>query len=175
VMLCICALALARYPRGVAAGLCALMLAVQVVDGEDGRRALHKRMDLPPWSSPLRSPAWHDFGARYRKVLLVQPRNVAPHWMALGRFAAAHGMAINTGYLARTDAREEAAYGARMQDVVERNAFDKDALYVFEGDALWQKAIAQRRDGDAIGVVDGIRVLAPGMGSCKACASISTR
>ena len=53
--------------------------------------------------------------------------------------------------------------------------YDKDALYVFEGDALWQKAIAQRRDGDAIGVVDGIRVLAPGMGSCKACASISTR
>ncbi|HVR50446.1 MAG TPA: hypothetical protein VMS38_11965, partial [Pseudorhodoferax sp.] len=140
-------------------------------DAENGRRALRQRMDLPPWSSPLRSAAWEDFGRHYRQVLLVEPRNVAPHWRELGRFAVDHGMAINTAYLARTDPDKEAAYAARMREVVERNAYDPEALYVFESDALWQQALAQRRETDVAGVVDGIRVLAPGLRNCSDCSA----
>lgn len=169
VMLFICATALTRYPRRVAAVLCVLLLLVQAFDAENGRRALRQRMDLPTWSSPLRSPAWEDFGRHYRQVLLVEPRNVAPHWRELGRFAVDHGMAVNTAYLARTNADTEAAYAARMREVVERNAYDPQALYVFESDALWQQALAQRRETDVAGVVDGIRVLAPGLRNCSDC------
>lgn len=177
VMLCICVAALTRYPRRVAASLCVLLLLAQALDMENGRRALRQRMDPPPWSSPLRSPAWEDFGRHYRQVLFVEPRNVAPHWRELGLFAVDHGMAINAAYLARTDADVEAAYAARMRAVVERNAYDSGALYVFESDALWNQALAQRREGDIAGVVDGIRVLAPGLGNCgecKAAAAIGT-
>jgi hypothetical protein len=169
IMLFICASALARCPRRVATALCALLLVAQVLDTEIGRRVLRQRMDLSPWYSPLQSAAWDDFGRRYRRVLLVEPRNVAPHWQVLGRFAVDHGMAINTAYLARSDGNREAAYAARMRAVVERNAYEPDALYVFENDALWHQALAQRREADVVGVVDGIRVLAPGLRSCTDC------
>src|SRR3546814_11040403 len=86
----------------VAATVCIVALVFQMVDSNAaGKRFRARLARAPQWSSPLRSAVWNDVASRYRNIIVVLPHNASPDWVPLSRFAADHGMAINTGYFAR--------------------------------------------------------------------------
>lgn len=157
-------------PRAaLAVGLAALL--VQALDSRPGLERLYSRLHPAAASTvPLRSPMWRDLGAHYRRLIVVLPRNAPPSWQVLARFAADHGMAINSGYFARTDPRRTAQARAALAAAIVDNRLDREALYVFQDDRLWRLASVQARPGDVVATLDDFRILAPGYRDCVVCA-----
>ena len=161
----------ARVRRSAALALCSVMCLVQVADTVDAWKAFALQFTHPPtWVSPMVSPAWREIATRYRKILLVLPQNAPEDWIPLCQFAAEHHMAINTGYFARVDLAKQAVASARLSEAIITNRLERDALYVFQDEGLWETAQRQASPSDFAGTLDGFRVVAPGLRDCGACA-----
>jgi len=164
--------------RSTANTFCAIMLLFQVIDSTAVWRTFrNKFVYSPAWSSPMRSLIWSDLAHRYRKIILVLPRNQPTNWMPLSQFAAMHRMAINSGYFGRVNPEKEQAAKDRIETSILNNELSPDSLYVFENDALWELASSQISASDIAGVLDGFRILAPNLRDCRNCnaASIAKR
>jgi hypothetical protein len=156
-------------PR-LAMAACATVLAVQVADSSKALGRFSSRfLDPPAWSSPLKSPLWTEIAGQYKRILYVLPRNAPDTFLPWAVFAADHGMAVNFGYFARVNAEKLTAARNDLETAVLRNALERESLYVFESEALWRMASAQRRPSDVVGVVDGFRIIAPNLKECTAC------
>lgn len=159
------------FRRRVAIGACVIALTVQVVDGARALNGYHDRLArAPAWVSPLKSPLWTEIATRYRRVIYVLPRNAFDAFLPWAAFAADHGMAINFGYFARIDAEKLTAARNDLERAILANQLQRDNLYVFESQALWNMASAQKRPADVVGVLDGFRIIAPNLSECTACA-----
>ena len=149
---------------------CAAMFVVQTVDMSKAWPNLREVLSRAPApGSLLESPVWKDLGAHYKKIIYVLPTNSAPQWRPLTELAAAHQMAINIGYFARVNPDIEKAAREALIASVSANEFQKDALYVFENDFLWTLAANRLAPSNVAGVLDGYRILAPGLNDCKTC------
>ena len=158
-------------PRAAAIGTCAALLALQVADSWRALAQYHARLaSAPAWVSPLRSPLWDQIGARSERVILVLPRNAIDAYLPWAAFAAEHRLAINFGYFARVDAEKLTAARNAVEQEILAGRLQRGSLYVFESDPLWNLASAQRRPADLAGVLDGFRIMAPGLGDCEGCA-----
>lgn len=159
-----------RIPARAAVTICAVALVFQVVDSHAAGKRLRKRLaHAPEWSSPLHAAVWDDIASQYRNIIVVLPHNTSPGWVPLSRFAADHGLAINTGYFARIDAGIEQETGTRIADSIMSNRLDRDSLYVFQDDELWKIALSQLQPSDVAGTVDGFRIVAPRLSNCVDC------
>ncbi len=159
-----------KIERRFAIELCAILLAVQLVDssviiGEFRARLLH----APVWQSPMHSPLWADLAHHYRKIIQVLPDNKPKDWLPLSEFAATHRMAINDGYFARVNQKRLNQARESLAQSIRANALDSDSLYIFDDDQLWVTASGNLGSADAAGVLDGFRVLAPGLLACTTC------
>jgi hypothetical protein len=150
-----------RFTPRAAICVCAAMLAVQLADSAALLRYYGNGfVSAPAWSSPLRSPLWSELGARYKRVVYVMPSNAPDRFLPWAAFAADHGMAVNIGYFARVNPEKLTAMRNDLETAVLHNLLQPGILYVFESDALWRLASAQRRAGDVVAVVDGFRIIA---------------
>jgi hypothetical protein len=160
---------LANGPRrSIATGLCALLLVFQLADGSMAWR--HFGLVLragQSWTSPMQSPLWAPLAAQYDKLVVVLPRNNADRWIALADFAARHHLQTQAGAFARVEQPRVDAARARIANELVVGPLDRQALYVFEADALWQLASSQPPGPAFAGVVDSFRLLAPE--GCAAC------
>ncbi len=148
--------------------LCVALLAAQVFDSAAGLASFRGQFGTLA-SSPLRAPMWAELGKRYRRLVYVLPRNAADSfgpWVAL---AASHGMAVNFGYFARVDSTRLAAARDELVGALLGYRLDPDSLYVFESRALWRIAAAQEQPDDVVGLLDGVRIIAPRLKQCAAC------
>ena len=75
----------------------------------------------------------------------------------------------DSGYFARVDAEKLTAARIEIERSIVAGRLQADSLYVFESDPLWNLASAQRRPADVVGVLDGFRIIAPGLAGCAAC------
>jgi hypothetical protein len=154
----------ARRPgRRFALVACALLLALQAADSSPAMTYLRRGYQRT-WVSPTQSPFWDAAGRVYRKVVVVRPNVAFGHDYDLGHFAVTHGMAINSAYLTRSDPIKDARRRRNLAASVMARRFAPDSLYIFrDGNALWRQAVSHAEPGDVVGIVDGYRVLAPGM------------
>jgi hypothetical protein len=105
----------------------------------------------------------------YKKIIFVLPRNKPDSYLPLAYFAASNRMAINVGYFARIDLNKERKAKEKIAASVIANELNHDSLYVFEDDGLWRTVSRQAASSDAVGIVDGFRVLAPKWKDCAVC------
>ena len=107
----------------------------------------------------LSSPFWNVAARHYRTILFVPSLPVPPNFAPISLFAADHAMRINIGSFARISLERVAGATIKREQALVAGRLDQEALYV-----LRPPDIASFRAGpdDAIGEVDGFRVLAPG-------------
>ena len=90
------------------------------------------------------------------------------NFAAIGLFAADHGMRINVGSFARFDMRRVGVATRTREQALVAGQLDPASLYVLR--APGETAYRAGPD-DAIGTVDGFRVLAPGWLAFDDCCS----
>lgn len=150
--------------------LCCIALVVQIVDSRQAWQNINALLnDAPKWESPLRSPVWQELGQRYKKLVYVLPSNNPKPWLELSEFAAAHHMAINIGYFARTNPQVESATRDALINAIAENKIDADTLYIFENAYLRDVAARHKSEHDLPLDLDGYHVLAPAFPDCARC------
>lgn len=169
-----------------------LALGIQLTDGADGYRTMRNFMVGPRTAATLHSPLWRDLASTYQHIEFVTPGqspnldNPSPGqdlsnysddfwfaerklWADLGEFAVRNKMSLNAFYFARNPVREYAQEAAAQSATVTVNGYRDDTLYVFVNAQLWNIAKSNRRERDAIGLLDGVPILAPGLRECSTC------
>ena len=150
--------------------VCATALTFQVFDTQNAWTLFKNKFSVAqPWESPMASPLWQDFARRYTSLIVVLPGNASAQWLPIAQFAATHGMSTNTGYFARIDPVIEKNMQTALNEAVTSQTYRQDALYIFEDDALWALASSNTLASDVSGVLDGFRILAPGLKTCAGC------
>lgn len=168
------------------------VLGVQLLDGADGYKAVRDFMSGTRTAATLTAPLWNDLAAKYQHVEFVNPGqrltldNPSPGqdqsnfsddfwfaerqlWADLGEFAVRNKMSLNAFYFARNPTREYAKESRDQEVMVSANLYRDDTLYVFVNARLWNKAKLSYRKDDAIGLLNGVPILAPGLHECTDC------
>lgn len=159
-----------RVKTRVAIIVCLFLLILQIIDSAiifDGFKK--KFSNHVEWSNPLRSPLWNDLAHRYKKIIFVLPHNFAKDWLPLTYFAAKNNLSINIGSFARTNKKKEVLAKYDIIRAIIANRLNEDSLYIFEDDNLWKTAISQINPQDVAGMLDGFRIVAPGLEDCISC------
>src|SRR5699024_4601610 len=100
----------------------------------------------PHWSTATTSPLWHQFSARIKHVVFLQPKAMPAGFLAFAKnykvvaaYAARNGMTINIAYLARVDGKRlKAVRQRRVHDLAEGVAAPR-TLYVVADKKLWAR------------------------------------
>lgn len=153
-----------------ATSVLAIALCIQIYDLSgvlQGMRSFFRQES--GWATPLASPLWDQLGQRYDKVLYVTPMNVPPDFVPLTDFAYRHGMSINSGNFARVDGAAEMRARALLAEQVRTGQYDPKAVYVFNDSELWDVATRTLSGNDQAGVLNGIKLVLPGLAQCQAC------
>jgi hypothetical protein len=154
-----------NFPARTATTILALGLGLQIADLSPRYVALNgyfrqhfidepaQRVDSFP------SRFWNVAAGHYRTILFVPSLPVPPNFAAIGLFAADHAMRINIGSFARFAIDRVTGATIKREQALATARVDQEALYV-----LRPPDVASFHAGpdDAIGTVDGFRVLAPG-------------
>jgi hypothetical protein len=111
--------------------------------------------------APLNSAFWQTAAEKYKKVLYVPPQDTATNYQQLCYFAASHHLPISLCRYARTDEQKLVATRLQALEEIDKNGFDRHALYVFETPAIWVRQLARMRTGDWAGTIDGYPIVAP--------------
>lgn len=162
-----------RLNKKIGIVLCSALLAFQLADMHkvwNGLKNLDNGLtNTPGFNTLTTSPAWTDLANHYKHIVYVLPSNQPKDWFPLSELAAMHRMSINMGYFARTNPDAEKKARDRLIKSISDNEFNQDSLYVFENTYLWSLANKRLHPMDRAGVLDGMRVLAPGLAECSNC------
>jgi len=149
-------------------------LALQIADLSPRYLALnayfrqHFIVEPTQRADPLPSPFWAAAARHYKAILFVPSLPVPPEFSGIALFAADHGMRINVGSFARLALERVAGATVKREQALAAGRLDQEALYVLRPpDASSFRAGTD----DAIGSVDGFRVLAPGWFRFEDCCS----
>jgi len=181
-----------RAPKLLAIAV-VVVVALQVADGGEGYQSTRDYMSGPRTAPALTSELWGDIASRYRHIDFVVPRQ-SPHldnprpeqdqtqysddfwfaeralWADLGELAVRTKMSLNAFYFARNPANEYEIEAAKLRSIVANNGYREDTLYVFIDAPLWNIAKSTHRESDAVGLLNGVPILAPGLRECTSCA-----
>ncbi len=87
--------------------------------------------------SHLKDPFWENTSSEVNKVIVYPPflKNIIDDndYKYLALYAARHGMAINTGYVARTQDKLMSEYRRDLEDEISRGQTDPKNLYILRG------------------------------------------
>lgn len=164
-VLAIPAIIVRNFSAATATAIVLLGLALQIADlsprfiALNGYFRQHFIVEPAQQVDPLPSLFWTVAASHYRTVLLVPSLPVPANFAAIALFAADHGMRINVGSFARFDMRRVGAATRTREQALAAGQLDPATLYVLR--APDETAFRAGPD-DAIGTVDGFRVLVPG-------------
>jgi hypothetical protein len=164
-VLAVAAVVVRSFAARNATAILALGLGLQMADLSPRYIALHGYfrqhfIDEPAQrAESLTLRFWNVAAGHYRAILFVPSLPVPSNFAAIGLFAADHAMRINIGSFARFSVERVAGATLKREQALVNGRLDQEALYV-----LQPPDVASFRAGpdDAIGTVDGFRVLAPG-------------
>lgn len=130
-----------RLPTRAAAAALALAVGVQLADLHhihvDRRNATHDPL-FYAWEQPFRDDRWPAIARHYRHVVLAPPPQCRPAAVpALApsiRFAAEHGLTINSGILSRHEEVTRARYCERLAADLDAGTLADDSLYLVPAD-----------------------------------------
>ena len=132
-----------------------LLLFVQSVDSlnffNDVRRPFTDNNQI----ALHQSSRWQEIGAEAKSLRLVPTFDFTSddrplgseywledgEWFRLIEFAATHDLKINFGYVARPIPEYVEQTNESLYANIEKNIFERDAIYIFADRSLWQKAI----------------------------------
>jgi len=117
----------------------------------------------------LASPLWQDLGTQYKHIVYVLPEARTANWRNITYFAWRNGLDVNSGYYARADQQKILQSREKVAAAVEKGRWDRESLYVFNSDELWQQGQKVLSTGDWTGTVDGYHLVAPGLMFCASC------
>jgi hypothetical protein len=166
VIVLVLVVALARgYEPRVAGRLLALCLVVQVADTSQGwlkHRNAFAAKRASVWPTPFQSEFWQAAATEYRRLRSVPLKHHPDDYAVRAYYAASHGMATDSTYLARVDPQALDAARARSEEAIRTGNFEPDTLYLL--DSAHAVSVSQRIDSesDLLTLVDGFYVLAPG-------------
>jgi hypothetical protein len=154
-------LAARRWPAPVLRAFLAGALLLQAADVQAGLARQRGFVEGAPRipAERLPDPFWAEAARHYRAIRAVPAANMGEHWESLARLAARHGLATDAVYLARMDSARLAALAEAVPLRLREGRFEPRTLYVLR-DASLPVALDPARD--ALLVVDGLTVLAPG-------------
>lgn len=151
--------------------LLAVLLAIQIVDTSAGWTRIRAKYMVPATSilaENLRSPFWNEFPRRYVSVRAIAPANAKPNWLTFASYAERHAMSTQLVYLARVSRAGDAAALAAAQQAVHSGEYRRDSIYIVDENMVQQVA-RTLKPSDALGLIDGFYVVAPGWKSCADC------
>ncbi len=123
----------------------------------------HMRPPSSTWPTELESPLWERAAqAGYTRIRSIPvDEGFGSDWKALGYFALAHGMDVDTVYLGRVDSHDLEALKMHEEQVLLTGTFEPRTIYVLD---VRSSLSAARHTGpdDLITVADGRIVLLPG-------------
>lgn len=155
-------------PRRWALTLLLCGFVIQVADTHAGWRVFSERlskMRSQEWTNRLTDPFWDEAARRYRNILRYPAVNQAEDWELFAELAARHGLATNSVYLGRMDARKLSDQQAELIEDISTGRFDLDSLYIVDRlafDALRDDPLLSS-GADLFVEADGFFVVAPGM------------
>ena len=175
-VLAVPAIVVKSFPARTATAILALGLGLQIADLSPRYIALNGYfrqhfIDEPAQqANSLPSPFWNVAAGHYRTILFVPSLPVPPNFAAIGLFAADHAVRINVGSFARFAVDRVGNATFKREQALATGRLDQEALYV-----LRPPYVASFRAGpdDAIGTVDGFRVLAPGWFRFEDCCTVT--
>jgi hypothetical protein len=146
--------------------LTAAALCLQLVDMSGAFAFFRNRQSASiGWTTPLKSSFWPEAGKRYKRIIVVPPTNDPEGFVPLARFAAENLLSINAAYFNRFDEEALRQAANRLATSIREDRIDPEALYVFLNKGnLWRRVEARRSKEDFTGTINGVRVLAPGLG-----------
>lgn len=122
-----------QVTRRYAISILTICLIVQVAD----LRPLlsHGFAGVPKtFATPLKDPFWENAYSRFDKILVFPPflKNIIANgdYKYLALYAAKHGMAIDTGYVARSQDKPMTEYRKLLEDQISGGQMDPRSLYV---------------------------------------------
>ena len=152
------------YRRWMAMAILAIAAMLQVIDTRLGWEELGRRIAVhsgPSWPTPLTSPFWSEASSHYRKVR-VTPKGVGnKNWSIFAYYAAKHGMATDSAYLARIDGYKYVAALTKSESAL-HGTVESDTLYILENETQAEEASHHLSDDDLLDRIDGFYVIAPG-------------
>lgn len=159
-----------RIKTSLAASVLILALAIQLYDLSKMAPRIHSYFTQDgSWESSLVSPMWRELGVTYRKVLYVPPGNDSFDFIPLADFANRHRMSVNIGNFARYDLGKFKSHQEKLSLSINSGDFDPQAIYVFKDFDYWLQAQSNMGDYDQAGILDGFKLLLPGLKSCSTC------
>jgi hypothetical protein len=125
-----------RMPRAAAVSVVAAAVAVQAFDLHDvhaGRRHTARDPAFYESSMPVSAARWARIAPHYRHLVLATPPQCGaaplPYESAV-QLAAAHGLTVNAGTLARSDDRARRDYCAALGTEMDGGRLRRDTVYV---------------------------------------------
>ncbi len=154
----------------LAVAICGVFLLVQLVDESNAissKRSWFMRAET--FKSPMTAALWRDLARKYRRIALVQPDKMVRQYLPIAEFAARKSLATNASYLARVSPEAYRSTQNRFVDALTRGNLDPEVLYIVANDEIWTAAVRRVGRSDVAGVLDGFRIVAPGLRDCASC------
>jgi hypothetical protein len=152
-----------RLPPRAALAVVAAAIAVQVADLRhiylDRRTATHDPA-FYAWEQPFLSERWPAIARHYRHVVMAPPPQCRPTPLPLSpviRFAAEHGLTVNSGVLSRHEEVARARYCEALVAKVGAGHLDEDALYLMPAENV-AAVRAAGRGSVVCGTIDAVSV-----------------
>ncbi len=159
----------------VAAGLFVALAAIQLADLLPSMRHYESLAIKQPRIQPERlpDPFWDTLGGAYSRIRAVPAADRGLHWESAARFAIRHGMTTDAVYLARIDPGKVDALRGRVAADLFSGRHEPGTLYVLrDRESLIRAEFGRDRARDALLLIDGLVVLAPGWGEREVPANI---
>jgi hypothetical protein len=159
--------ALGQRRARTAALLFAALAAVQLADLWPSMRHYESLVIKVPRIQPERlpDPFWDTLGAAYVRIRATPAADRGLHWESTARFAMRHGMTTDAVYLARIDPATVEALRQKVAAALFSGRHEPDTLYVLrDRETLLRAEFGRDRARDALLLIDGLVVLAPGWG-----------
>lgn len=114
------------------------------------------------WPTGLNDPFWQEVPKYYSKIRTTKPGNAVKGWKEFSMFALQNNMRTNTPYLSRLGLDAVTSSEESLNKQVTTGNYDSDTLYIVDESHIDLARESLETGKDALLLVDGWQVIAPG-------------
>jgi hypothetical protein len=163
-----------------------VLLSALVLQFNESRHGYEFSQDLFSREGPeesLISPLWNEFGSKFNEVNFVptahKPRlfDTNPDfkntegwlWRDISVLGQKYRWNVNSFYFGRSPEVSLQEENLKILERVKFGNYNQHVLYIFIDSEQWELAKQTAKPEDLVGVLDGVPVIAPGLGQCNDC------
>ena len=90
-------------------------------------------------------------------------------WRDIGVLGQKYRWTVNSFYFGRSPDAALKEDNLKILERVKSGDYDRHVLYVFIDSDQWEMAKRTAKPDDLVGVLDGVPIIAPGLGQCAEC------